>query len=146
MRNFRTFTVIENKFSAHPNIMSILMSSSRLLNKVLMMSSPLSSFFPEDGLLFTSSLHESPTTNERWKNERWKKKAKINLSILILFYTIHLASLLVYTNGPRRMKTFLRGFANDTGADQPAHQRSLISTFVICFLESTICKLATGEI
>ena len=38
------------------------------------------------------------------------------------------------------------GFANNKGADQPAHPGSLISVFVICFLESTICKLATGEI
>ena len=50
------------------------------------------------------------------------------------------------TYGPRREKTCLRGFANNTGADQPAHPRSLISAFVIRFLESIICKLATGEI
>ena len=37
-------------------------------------------------------------------------------------------------------------FANTKGADQPEHPRSLISTFVICVMESTICKLATGEI
>ena len=43
-------------------------------------------------------------------------------------------------------KTCLRGFANNTGADQPAHQRSLISTFVIRFLESIICTLAAVEI
>ena len=48
--------------------------------------------------------------------------------------------------GPRREKTFLRGFANNTGADQPAHLRSLISALVIHYLETTICKLATGEI
>ena len=48
--------------------------------------------------------------------------------------------------GPRREKTCLRGVANNTGADQPAHPRSLISAFVIRFLESTICKLAIGEI
>ena len=36
-------------------------------------------------------------------------------------------------NGPRREKTCLRGFANNTGADQPAHPRSLISAFVIRF-------------
>ena len=48
--------------------------------------------------------------------------------------------------GPRREKTCLRGFANNTGADQPAHPRSLISAFVIRFLDSIICKLATGEI
>ena len=36
-------------------------------------------------------------------------------------------------NGPRHEKTCLRGFANTTGADQPAHTRSLISAFVIRF-------------
>ena len=33
--------------------------------------------------------------------------------------------------GPRREKTCLQGFANNNGADQPAHQRSLISAFFI---------------
>ena len=46
--------------------------------------------------------------------------------------------------GPRRES--LRGVANNTGADQPAHPRSLISAFVIRFLESITCKLATREI
>ena len=41
--------------------------------------------------------------------------------------------------GPRREKTCLRGFANNTGADQPAHSRSLIRAFVIPFFESIIC-------
>ena len=44
------------------------------------------------------------------------------------------------TNGPQR------GFANNTGADQPAHPLSLISAFVIRFLESIICYLIAGEI
>ena len=35
------------------------------------------------------------------------------------------------------------GFANNTGADQLAHSHR---AYVIRFLESTICKLATGEI
>ena len=48
--------------------------------------------------------------------------------------------------GPRREKTCLRRFANNKGADQPAHPRSLISAFVIRFSESIICYLATGEI
>ena len=38
------------------------------------------------------------------------------------------------------------GFANNAGADQPAHMRSLISAFVFRFLQSNMCKLATGEI
>ena len=48
--------------------------------------------------------------------------------------------------GPQRKKTCLREFANNTGADQPAHPHSLISAFVIRFLESIICKHASDEI
>ena len=48
--------------------------------------------------------------------------------------------------GPRREKTCLQGFANNTGADQPVRPHSLISAFVIRYLESIICKLTTGEI
>ena len=43
-----------------------------------------------------------------------------------------------FSYGPRHEKTCLRGFANNTDADQPGHLRSLISAFVILFLES-IC-------
>ena len=50
------------------------------------------------------------------------------------------------TYGPRREKTCLQGIANNTGADQPAHLRSLISTYVIRLLESIISRLATSEI
>ena len=38
------------------------------------------------------------------------------------------------------------GVVNNTGTDQPAHLRSLISAFVNPVLESTISKLATSEI
>ena len=48
--------------------------------------------------------------------------------------------------GPRREKSCLRGFANNKGADQPAHPRRLISAFVICLLKSIISRLATSEI
>ena len=48
-------------------------------------------------------------------------------------------------NGPQREKTCLWVFAKYKGADQPAQIRSLISTFVVRFSESIICKLATGE-
>ena len=50
------------------------------------------------------------------------------------------------TYRPRLKKTCLRGFAKNTGADQPVHPRSLISAFVILFLKKIICKFATGEI
>ena len=48
--------------------------------------------------------------------------------------------------GPQREKTCLRGVANNTGTDQPAHPHSLISALVIRFLESNISKLAKREI
>ena len=37
-------------------------------------------------------------------------------------------------------------FKNNKGTDQPAHLRSLISTFAILLLESIISSLATSEI
>ena len=43
-----------------------------------------------------------------------------------------------WLNGPLREKTCLLWFGNNKGADQPEHPRSLISTFVIRFLESII--------
>ena len=49
-------------------------------------------------------------------------------------------------NGPRREKTCLRWFANNKGADQPAHPRSLISAFVIHLSKSIISRLITSEI
>ena len=63
--------------------------------------------------------------------------------------SFHIHSFIQNTNrlyGPRREKTCLRGFVNNKGAYQPANPRRLISTFVICFLESIISKLATSEI
>ena len=40
----------------------------------------------------------------------------------------------------------LRWFANNTGADQPAHPRCLISAFVVRLSKSIISRLATSEI
>ena len=37
-------------------------------------------------------------------------------------------------------------YANNKGADQPAHPRSLISTFVVHCLDSVICILAKAKI
>ena len=37
-------------------------------------------------------------------------------------------------------------YANNKGADQPAHPRSLISTFVVRYLDSMICMLALSKV
>ena len=51
--------------------------------------------------------------SERWKKEKWKKKAKINHSILVFLPTIYLAPLMVYTkfedSGSPRSRDFCDG-------------------------------------
>ena len=52
----------------------------------------------------------------------------------------------LHTFGHQCEKACLRRFANNKGADQLGHRLSLIRAFVICFLESSISKLAISEI
>ena len=47
---------------------------------------------------------------------------------------------------PGHEKTCPSPYANNQGADQPAHPRSLISAFVVHCLDSTIPLLAVAEI
>ena len=47
---------------------------------------------------------------------------------------------IVITYGPQQEKTFFLRCANNKGADQPEQMHNLISIFVICLLESVICK------
>ena len=49
-------------------------------------------------------------------------------------------------NGPGHMKMCLMSYANKKDADQPAHLRSLISTFVVHCLDSMICILALVKV
>ena len=48
--------------------------------------------------------------------------------------------------GPGHAKMCLKTYANNKGADQPAHPRSLISTFVVRCLDSMICILALSKV
>ena len=47
---------------------------------------------------------------------------------------------------PGHEKTCLMSYANNKGADQPAHLRSLISAFVVCCLDSIISLDSIAEI
>ena len=47
---------------------------------------------------------------------------------------------------PGHAKTCLMPYANNKRADQPAHPRSLISTFVVRCLESILCILAISKV
>ena len=48
--------------------------------------------------------------------------------------------------GPGHAKTCLMPYANNKGADQPAHPRRLISTFVVRCLDNMICILAIFKV
>ena len=48
--------------------------------------------------------------------------------------------------GPGHAKMCLMPYANNKGADQPVHPRSLISTFVVRCLDSMICILAISKV
>ena len=50
------------------------------------------------------------------------------------------------TYRPGHAKICLMPYANNNGADQPAHQYSLISTFVVHCLASMICILALSKV
>ena len=48
--------------------------------------------------------------------------------------------------GPDHEEMCLMPYANNKGADQPARPRSLISTFIVRCLDSTICILALSKV
>ena len=55
-------------------------------------------------------------------------------------------SMSIVTNGPGHAKTCLMPYANNNGADKPAHPRSLISTFIVHCIDSMICILAISKV
>ena len=60
-------------------------------------------------------------------------------------YTIA-SDYLHYVYGPGQAKTCLIPYTNNKGADQPANPRSLISTFVVRFLDNIIPLFSISEI
>ena len=52
---------------------------------------------------------------------------------------------LILLYGPGHVKKCLMPYANNKGADQPAHPRSLISIFVVRCLDSIICIFAISK-
>ena len=48
--------------------------------------------------------------------------------------------------GPGHAKICLMPYVNNEGADQPAHPRNLISTFVVGCLDNIICILAISKV
>ena len=67
-------------------------------------------------------------------------------SVPLLFTSNKTSFFLTHHNWASTRGNLSSGFANNKGADQPAHPRSLISTFAIRLLENIISRIATGEI
>ena len=80
-----------------------------------------------------SSSVSTQLSGEKIKRGAYEKRRRSEVSWFTIF-------------GPRHEKICLRRLASNKGADQPVHPRSLVSTFVIRILESTISKLTTREI
>ena len=59
---------------------------------------------------------------------------------------IYDSDMILNKNDPSHEKMSLMSYANNKGADQPAHPRSLISTFVVRCLDSIISLDSIAEI
>ena len=77
-------------------------------------------------------------------NNQWDVLAR--LENYILMGKLVLVSIAVDFIWASTWENLSSGVCKNKGADQPAHMCSLISAFVIRLLESSISKLATGEI
>ena len=73
---------------------------------------------------YSTDLSLSNREQRRHKIKECQYQAHLSLLAFVLYESLI---------GPRREKTCLRGVANNTCADQPAHPRSLISAFVVSF-------------
>ena len=66
-------------------------------------------------------------------------------NICTVFYGVTCTSV-TYANEPGHEKMCLMSYANNKGADQPAHPRRLISAFVVRCLDSIISLDSIAEI
>ena len=69
----------------------------------------------------------------------------VNMTPDWFHYMLKTNNNLIRIKGPGHAKTCLMSYANNKGADQPAHPRTLISTFVVRCLDSMICILAISK-
>ena len=71
-------------------------------------------------------------------------QAKSRLRIKISTFSFHQG--MRRWDGPGRAKMCLMPYVKNKGADQPAHPRSLISTFVVCSLDSMVSLVSRSKI
>ena len=74
------------------------------------------------------------------------RNCKLCCVLTVFFLGTYLFAVESAKYGPGRAKTCLMPYANNKGADQPAHPRSLISAFVVRSLDSIISLVSRSEI
>ena len=72
------------------------------------------------------------------------KDTKIYFTNKFIICRLNMYLRLLY--GPGHAKMCLKTYANNKGAVQPAHPRSLISTFVVRCFDSMMCILALSKV
>ena len=79
----------------------------------------------------------------------------VHTAAIVMLYLLEFFQFVVVTTftgkclllyGPGHAKMCLMTYANNKGADQPAHPHSLISTFIVRCLDSIICILGLSKV
>ena len=112
-------------------------------------------FLDQIKVIFTRPLYEAViwcdyiikhfimNTEKNTENKSGKKKKRKNMGDVVLQINLKRGlygsqEFIQDTNELGHEKMCLMSYANNKGADQPVHPRSLISTFVVCWLDSII--------
>ena len=77
---------------------------------------------------------------------RFQKPTLVQILQLSKYFDMGIRIGRFLANGPGHAKMCLMAYANNKGADQYAHPRSLISTFVVRFLDSMICIIVISQV
>ena len=109
-------------------------------------------FFIFSNVAFISFLHRSyfylssilDVESNRHVKKQWFYCVKKGSIFSYIHHYYRGANMII--NEPGHEKMCLMSYANNKGADQPAHPRSLISAFIVRCVDSIICRGSKAEI
>ena len=104
--------------------------------------------FPDSSIDLDSETRQEPMNILTWKHHEYCSTRRVIWVLFSFsFMPIHLLfAMRKWLIEPGLGTMCLIPYANNKGADQPAHPRSLISTFVFRCLDSMICILALSKV
>ena len=77
-------------------------------------------------------------------NKSADQSADVQADLRFVLHTLHEAGFLM--NWLKWATSLFMPYVNNKGADQPAHRRSLISAFIVRFLDSIVSLVPVSEI